>query len=47
MAIISVLFFLFVILGSLAKYKNPIEGAMWGAAYLVSFILEYLIYSNI
>lgn len=42
----SVLFFNFVILGSMAtKYSTTSEATIWGVAYLSGFILEYIIYS--
>ncbi|CAK81877.1 unnamed protein product (macronuclear) [Paramecium tetraurelia] len=47
LAILSVLFFLFIIFGSVAKYQSMLEATLWGAAYMSSFILEYIVYSSI
>ncbi|CAD8076322.1 unnamed protein product [Paramecium sonneborni] len=47
LAILSVLFFLFIIFGSVAKYQSVLESSLWGVAYLSSFILDYLLYTNI
>ncbi|CAD8060255.1 unnamed protein product [Paramecium primaurelia] len=47
LAILSVLFFLFIIFGSVAKYQSVLEASLWGVAYMSSFILDYVVYTNI
>ncbi|CAD8145945.1 unnamed protein product [Paramecium octaurelia] len=46
LVILSVLFFLFMIFGSVAKYQSVLEASLWGVAYLSSFILDYIVYTN-
>ncbi|CAD8064324.1 unnamed protein product [Paramecium sonneborni] len=47
LAILSVLLFLFIIFGSVAKYQSVLEATLWGVAYISSFILDYFLYTNI
>ncbi|CAD8145055.1 unnamed protein product [Paramecium pentaurelia] len=46
LVILSILFFLFMIFGSVAKYQSVLEASLWGVAYISSFILDYIVYTN-